>query len=95
LQPVWAASNAGEAELIPGTLTLNPPPFGVGSGKFDTPCERMQRAKLSPSCCAWAWVRRPPEFDGLAESEPQAAIIPAAAIAAVAIARSAIGLNVT
>jgi hypothetical protein len=77
-QAVCAASNAGEAELIPGTLTLNPPPFGVGSGKFDTPCERMQRAKLSPSCCAWAWLGLEPELAGepelLGELEPHAAI---------------------
>jgi hypothetical protein len=85
-QAVWAALNAGADELIPGALMLNPPPLGVGSGKLDTPCERMQRAKLSPSCRAWAWLELEPELpeepEPLGEFEPHAAITAAAAIAA-------------
>jgi hypothetical protein len=86
LQAVWAALNAGEDELIPGALRLNPPPLGVGSGKLDIPCERMQRAKLSPSCWAWAWLGLEPELpeepELLGELEPHAAITIAAASAA-------------
>jgi hypothetical protein len=47
LQAVSAAMNAGDDELIPGALRVNPP-LELGSGKLETPCERMQRAKLSP-----------------------------------------------
>ena len=38
----------------------------VGSGKLGTPCERMQSANLTASCCScciWAWVGWPPELD--------------------------------
>jgi hypothetical protein len=81
-QAVCAASNAGDAELIPGTLTLNPPPFEVGSGKPDTPCERMQRANLSPSRCAWAWLG--PELELAGEPELSGELEPHAAITALA-----------
>jgi hypothetical protein len=62
--------------LIPGTFWES-----RSSGKFDTPCERMQRAKFSMSRWAWAWfgLVRPAE---LGELEPHAAITVAAAIAA-------------
>jgi hypothetical protein len=68
--------------LIPGTFWKL-----RSSGKFDTPCERMQRAKFSTSCWAWAWFGLvwPPELDELdelGELEPHAAIAVAAAIAA-------------
>ena len=69
--------------MTPGTLRLNPPPLGVGSGKLDTPCERMQWAKLSPSCWAWAWLGLEPELpeepELLGEFEPHAAITVATA----------------
>ncbi len=79
--------NAGEDELIPGALRLNPPPLGVGSGKLDTACERMQRAKLSPSCWAWVWLGLEPELPAepellLDELEPHAAITAASAATA-------------
>ena len=63
----------------------------VGSGKLETPCERMQLANLTASCvscCTWAWVGGPPEpdeLDEVEELEPQAAITIVAAIAAVAV----------
>ena len=62
----------------------------VGSGKSDTPWERMQSANLTASCCiCWscAWVGGSPVLDvldELGELEPQAAITVAAAIAAAA-----------
>jgi hypothetical protein len=64
--------------LIPGTFWKL-----RSSGKFETPCERMQRAKFSMSCWAWAWLALvwPPELDGLGELEPHAAITVATAIA--------------
>jgi hypothetical protein len=67
---------------------LNPPPFGVGSGKFDTPCERMQRAKFNASCWSWVWLELEPELpeelELLGEPEPHAAITVLARITAVA-----------
>jgi hypothetical protein len=65
----------------------------VGSGKLDTPCERMQSAKFTTSCCAWANVWWPTGLDALdveevvGEFEPHAAITTAAAIAAAATER--------
>ena len=74
--------------MIPGALMLNPP-LALGSGKLDTPCERMQRAKLSPSCWASAWLGSEPELPDepelLGELEPHAAITVAAASAASAV----------
>ena len=67
----------------------------VGSGKFGTPCERMQPANLAASCwncCIWGWVGGPAE---LGELEPRAAIIVAAAIAAAATGRAEVVLNMT
>jgi hypothetical protein len=80
-QALWAAWNAGEDGLMPGTfrkLRL--------SGKFDTPCKRMQRAKLRVARWASAWfgLVRPPELGGPDELEPQAATTMATAIAATA-----------
>ena len=66
----------------------------VGSGKFDTPCERMQRANLTASCWNWACVTRPTELDGLREFEPHAAIT-ATAITARATGRPEAVLNMT
>jgi hypothetical protein len=66
----------------------------VGSGKLETPCERMQLANLTASCvscCTWAWVGGPPEpdepdeLDEVEELEPQAASTIVAAIAAVTV----------
>ncbi len=42
---VWAVWNAGDAGLTPELLLrlmLTLPPEVLGSGKFGTPCERMQ-----------------------------------------------------
>jgi hypothetical protein len=86
LQAACAAAKAGEDELIPGTLRLKPVRPEVGSGKLDTPCERMQRAKLSPSRCASAGVgfERAPaaELELRGELEPHAASTAPARIAA-------------
>src|ERR1700739_920147 len=59
-QAVWAVLNAGEDGSIPGTFWKL-----RSSGKFGTPCERMQRAKFRMSCWAWAWLALvwPPELD--------------------------------
>ena len=88
LQAVSAVRNAGEDELIPGALRANAPPLGVGSGKLGTPCERMQRAKLSPCCWASDWLALElelPERSELGgELEPQAAIATAASAATAA-----------
>lgn len=66
LQVAWAASNEGEATLIPAGIWIPPPP--LGSGKFETPCERMhsENAKKLPLL--------PPEWLDLLADEPQAAI---------------------
>ena len=68
--------------MIPGTFWKL-----RSSGKFDTPCERMQRAKFSMSAWAWAWFGLiwPPELDELGELEPHAAIAVAAAMMAAAV----------
>lgn len=72
--------------MIPGTFWIL-----RSSGKFDTWCERMQRAKVSVSCWAWAWfgLAWPPELDKPGELEPHAVIAIAAAI--VAAVRAAAG----
>src|ERR1700744_3800460 len=73
----------------------------VGSGKLDTPCERMHRENLTVSCwtcCSWAWVGGPPEVDGVDErgaAEPQAAITAAATTAAAAAGIREVVLNMT
>ena len=61
--------NAGEDGLMPGTFWKL-----RSSGKFDTPCERMHRAKFSVSCVAWAWLGsvRPLEVDEAGAPEPHA-----------------------
>jgi hypothetical protein len=70
-------------------------PLLSGSGKLDTPWERMQLEKRTSSCC----VRAPigwPELDPLGELgefEPHAAITVAAAIAAAATGRHVVSLN--
>jgi hypothetical protein len=56
LHRVRAALNAGDEALIPGTLVKLIPPLGLGSGKFGTPWERMQRLKLRPSWAASVWL---------------------------------------
>ena len=43
----WADWNAGACGLIPAPIWTPPP--GPGSGKFGTPCERMQSAYLMPA----------------------------------------------
>jgi len=83
-QDLWALMNAGEDGLIPATAWKS-----RSSGKRDTPCERMQRAKLIASCWAWARVGlvRPPGVAELdAPAEPHAAIAAAAAITAPSLA---------
>jgi hypothetical protein len=75
---VSAVRNAGDDALIPGTPLKLIPPVALGSGKFGTPCERMQRAKLSPSCAAALWLESEPAFPArlelLRDPEPHAAI---------------------
>jgi hypothetical protein len=44
----WADSNAGENGLIPELGVIASSPFDDGSGKFVTPCARMQLENLSP-----------------------------------------------
>jgi hypothetical protein len=44
----WAALNAGENGLMPELELIWIPPPALGSGKFGTPCERMQLANASP-----------------------------------------------
>lgn len=44
---LWADWNAGDCGLIPAPIWTPPP--GPGSGKFGTPCERMQSAYLIPT----------------------------------------------
>jgi hypothetical protein len=64
---VRAVRNAGDDELIPGTLLKSTPPLGLGSGKPGTPWERMQREKLSPSWVTSLWAGSEPGFpEGLA-----------------------------
>ena len=66
LHALWADWNAGDSGLIPeptGILTPPPPP---GSGKFGTPCERMQSANLIP-------VEAPPAPVDELDEEPHAA----------------------
>lgn len=53
-QAFWADWKAGELGLIPelgSMLMLIWPPEDLGSGKLDTPCERMHWENLSPA--AW------------------------------------------
>lgn len=78
-QAVWAVLNAGEDGLSPGTSWKL-----RSSGKFDTPCDRMQRVKFSVARRAWSWFGfvRPPELDELSEPEPHAAIAVTTAIVA-------------
>jgi hypothetical protein len=45
----WADWNAGERGLIPELELSWIPPPSLGSGKFGTPCERMQAANLIPA----------------------------------------------
>lgn len=73
-QVACAALNAGEKGWMPelGVIEMRkpwPPEPAAGSGKFGTPCERMQSENLSPSdlsCEADGWLGSP--------DEPQAAI---------------------
>ena len=63
-----------------------------------TPRAPMQPANRTASCCAWAWVRRPPELGGLDELgdvDPHAAITVARAIAAETTGRLEVVLNMT
>jgi hypothetical protein len=53
---VWAATNDGDAGLIPELLLRlmwTPPLEVVGSGKFGTPRERMQSAYLIPAAAGF------------------------------------------
>ena len=72
--------------MTPATLTLNPAPFAVGSGKLDTPWERMQWAKFNASCWRCDWLEPelepPEEFEVLEELEPHATIAVLARITA-------------
>jgi hypothetical protein len=88
---VYADLNAGDC-VVNAFLNRRVP----GSGKFATPCERMQWENLIMSCCpgwSWTWVGWPPELEELGEFEPQAAITAAAAIAATATGKRGVGLN--
>ena len=70
--------NAGDRGLIPEPSGIwIPPPPELGSGKFGTPCERMQSAALIPAPAAL-------EPDALCEvlDDPQAAIATEYVIAA-------------
>ena len=84
--------NAGDWSL---KAVLNSRGEVVGSGKFGTPCERMQSEKLTASCCAWAVVGWPSVVDELGELEPQAAIAVATAIAATTAGRHELSLDMT
>src|ERR1700683_5136381 len=67
-QSSCADLNAGDCGSIPVPSRFTPPPPADGSGKFGTPCARMQRASASaPECDA-----EPPLPLGLLEA-PQAA----------------------
>ena len=63
-------------------------PVAVGSGKLETPWERMQREKFSASCWSWVWLELEPELpeelELLGDAEPHAAITVLAMIIAVA-----------
>lgn len=48
----WADWNAGDWGLIPELAPIWTPPDEPGSGKFGTPCERMQSANLMPEASA-------------------------------------------
>ena len=82
----WAALNAGENGLMPELELMWIPPPELGSGKFGTPCERMQLANASPE---------PPASDagfGLLD-DPQAAMARTQLRAASAIVRR-LGIDV-
>jgi hypothetical protein len=81
LQAVLAASNAGAEVLTPARSI---PPLAVGSGKFDTPWERMQRAKFNASCWSPAGLEPDPvlpeALEWVGEPVPHAAITTEAAM---------------
>src|SRR5262245_22116200 len=69
-------------------MDFNRPGVLVGSGNPGIQCERIQSAKSTQSCSAWAsddWPLGLGELEELGEFEPHAAI---AAVAAIASARS-------
>ena len=52
LHDLWADWNAGDCGLTPELLPIDnrmAPPEEIGSGKFDTPCARMQAENASAS----------------------------------------------
>lgn len=67
----WAAWNAGERL---STRTLGLWPFGAGSAKFATPCERMHAANLSAIACEFELVVPVLVIGTLAEPHPAIAI---------------------
>lgn len=77
LQAAKAVLNAGDDELIPGTLLKLTAPVALGSGKFGTPWERMHRLKLSPGGAAPVWLEleppAPARVELLRDPEPHAA----------------------
>ena len=86
-QAISAVWNAGD---FVWSAFLNSRGDVPGSGKSATPCERMQSAKATAACsicCVCAGVDEPSAPDELDVLEPQAAIIVAATIAAAAIGR--------
>jgi hypothetical protein len=71
----WSAVlYAGDWTMIPELRSEKPPP-GLGSGKFGTPCERMQSEYLTPwAYCTGTGVVEPAAVALLADrEEPQAA----------------------
>jgi len=73
----WADWKDGEAGLTPDPIwILKAPPLPLGSGKFATPCDRMQSANLIP--CEAALEAEAALFE---EAEPDVLEEPHAAIA--------------
>jgi hypothetical protein len=87
LQADWADWNAGDWGLTPEPAVIWTPPPDPGSGKFGTPCARMQSANLMP-CEANEGVEPLEPFESFESlEEPHAPMASAQPIAASAIDR--------